>query len=337
MRYSEKEKIRVVKMYYELGSIQKAIEKLGYPKRRNMVYKWIEEYKKTGRIKDKRSSHEIKQYTEEEKAFAVRFYHENQGSYQNIAKSLGYPSAAQLRLWVEGAKKDCKITPYMIEYTKENFIKAVVEFCTDEDGIVSISNKYHIAPGTIKKAASVLLSKEYEQRMSKQEPTIENMYESIDQLIAEKAVLEEERERLKQEVQKLQMERDALEVAGIMLKKYGGIDLTTMSNREKTIVIDALKEKYRLSDLFEMLDMSKSSYYYQHQVIVKPDKDDTFREHIRQAFSENNKEYGYRRIHAVLSEIGIRISEKRVRRIMKQEELKVFQKKGLSSKVCKFF
>ena len=33
-------------MYYELGSIQKAIQKLGYPKRRNMVYKWIEEYKK---------------------------------------------------------------------------------------------------------------------------------------------------------------------------------------------------------------------------------------------------------------------------------------------------
>ena len=147
----KKEKIRVVKMYYELGSIQKAIQKLGYPKRRNMVYKWIEEYKKTGRIKDKRSSHDIKQYTEEEKAFAVRFYHENHGSYQNVANELGYPSAAQLRLWVERAEKDCKITPHMIEYTKENFIKAAVEFCTDESGIVSISNKYHIAPGTIKK------------------------------------------------------------------------------------------------------------------------------------------------------------------------------------------
>ena len=116
MRYSEKEKIRVVKMYYELGSIQKAIQKLGYPKRRNMVYKWIEEYKKTGRIKDKRSSHDIKQYTEEEKAFAVRFYHENHGSYQNVANELGYPSAAQLRLWVERAEKDCKITPHMIEF-----------------------------------------------------------------------------------------------------------------------------------------------------------------------------------------------------------------------------
>ena len=68
------------------------------------------------------------------------------------------------------------------------------------------------------------------------------MYESIEQLMAEKSALEEERERLKQEVKKLQMKRDALEVAGIMLKKFGGIDLKTMNNREKTIVIDALKK-----------------------------------------------------------------------------------------------
>ena len=68
------------------------------------------------------------------------------------------------------------------------------------------------------------------------------MYESIEQLMAEKSALEEERERLKQEVKKLQMKRDALEVAGIMLKAFGGIDLKTMNNREKTIVIDALKK-----------------------------------------------------------------------------------------------
>ncbi|CDE29713.1 unknown [Ruminococcus sp. CAG:403] len=80
--------------------------------------------------------------------------------------SLGIHQQHSLDFGVERAEKDCKITPHMIEYTKENFIKAAVEFCTDESGIVSISNKYHIAPGTIKKAAAVLLSKEYEQRMS---------------------------------------------------------------------------------------------------------------------------------------------------------------------------
>ena len=85
------------------------------------------------------------------------------------------------------------------------------------------------------------------------------MYESIEQLMAEKSALEEERERLKQEVKKLQMKRDALEVAGIMLKKFGGIDLKTMNNREKTIVIDALKEKYRLADLLKMLDIMQKT------------------------------------------------------------------------------
>lgn len=44
MKYSENEKIQVVKAYCKLGSVQKAIRKLGYPKRRNMVYRWIEEY-----------------------------------------------------------------------------------------------------------------------------------------------------------------------------------------------------------------------------------------------------------------------------------------------------
>ena len=45
MRYSEKEKIQVVKMYYELESVQKAIQKLGYPKKRNMIYKQMNEIK----------------------------------------------------------------------------------------------------------------------------------------------------------------------------------------------------------------------------------------------------------------------------------------------------
>lgn len=273
-------------------------------------------------------------YTEEEKAAAVQFYYENKGSYQDAADQLGYPSSAQLRLWVKEAEKErekaCEISPYMIEYTKEDFIKAAIEFCANESSLVSIGQKYHIAPNTIKKAAAVLLSKEYEERMSKtyvrKEPTAEAMYESIEQLMAENAALAEERARLQKEVQKLQMERDALEVAGIMLKKFGGIDLKTMSNREKTIVIDALKDTYRLSDLFQMLDISRSSYYYQHQVITHPDRDDAYREQIKNTFLENHEEYGYRRIHAVLSGMGIRISEKRVRRIMKQEELKVYHK-----------
>lgn len=333
--YSYEQRKKAIEVYLQTQSVSETLRLLGYPSSKEL-YKWIHEYRQDGELHQKRVKPERIYYTEEEKAAAVQFYHNNHGSYQDAADKLGYPSSAQLRLWVKAAEKEhekpCEISPYMVEYTKEDFIKVAIEFCSNESNLVSIGQKYHIAPNTIKKAAAVLLSKEYRERMSKhgnkKEPTIEEMYESIEQIKAENAALAEERARLQKEVQRLQMERDALEVAGIMLKKFGGIDLKTMSNREKTIVIDALKEKYRLADLFEMLDLSKSSYYYQHQAIAQPDRDDAFREHIKQAFSENHEEYGYRRIHAVLSEMGIRISEKRVRRIMKQEELKVHQKKA---------
>lgn len=123
---------------------------------------------KTGNCK-KRVKPECIYYTEEEKAAAVQFYHDNKGSYQDAADKLGYPSLVQLRLWVIAAQKErekaCEISPYMIEYTKEDFIKPAIEFCTNESNLVSIGQKYHIAPNTIKKAAAVLLSKEYKERM----------------------------------------------------------------------------------------------------------------------------------------------------------------------------
>lgn len=314
--YNYEQRKKAIETYLRTQSVSKTLRVLGYPSSKEL-YKWIHEYRQNGKLHKKRVKPERIYYTEEEKAAAVQFYHDNKGSYQDAVDKIGYPSSAQLRLWVKAAEKEqekaCEILPYMIEYTKEDFIKAAIEFCANESSLVSIGQKYHIAPNTIKKAAAVLLSKEYKDRMSKhgnqKEPTYDEIYESIEQLMTENAALTKERARLQQEVQRLQMERDALEVAGIMLKKFGGINLKTMSNREKTIVIDALKEKYRLGDLFEMLNISKSSYYYQHKAISQPNRDDAFREHVKQVFLENHEEYGYRRI-------------------MKQEELKVYQKRA---------
>lgn len=333
--YSYEQRMKAIKTYLKTKSVSKTIKELGYPSSKEF-YKWLHEYQQTGKLHKNHIKPERIYYTEEEKAVAVQFYYENKGSYQNAVDKLGYPTAAQLRIWVIAAKKDdqkdCEITPYMVEYTKEDFIKAAVEFCNDEANLISISAKYHISPNTIKKAAAVLLSKEYRERMNKNRnhnnQDYEAIYESVEQLMRENAALEQERLKLQQEVKRLQMERDALEVAGIMLKKFGGINLKTMSNWEKTIVIDALNDRYRLGDLFQLLDISRSSYYYQHQALARPDRDDAYREQIKNAFTQNHEEYGYRRIHAVLNEMGICISEKRVRRIMKQEELKVHRKKS---------
>ena len=59
----------------------------------------------------------------------------------------------------------------------------------------------------------------------------------------------------------------------------------------------------------------------------KFDKYRTLREKVRELFKESKARYGYRRIHALLIKENIRVSEKVVRRLMREEELQVKSKR----------
>lgn len=89
------------------------------------------------------------------------------------------------------------------------------------------------------------------------------------------------------------------------------------------MVIDALRKIYRLKELRECMKISKSSYFYAKAAWEKPDKDQSLRQEIRKAFASVNGSYGYRRLYAVLQGLGHRVSEKVVRRLMKEEHLVV--------------
>ena len=67
----------------------------------------------------------------------------------------------------------------------------------------------------------------------------------------------------------------------------------------------------------------KSSYYYQEQSLQKEDKYTLLRVRVIELFTENKGRYGYRRIHALLKCENIIVSEKVIRRIMKEEQLVV--------------
>lgn len=79
----------------------------------------------------------------------------------------------------------------------------------------------------------------------------------------------------------MQMEIDILKETIHVLKKDPGIDQTILSNREKAVIIDALKAQYSLPRLLEKLDLSKSSYYYQEKVLSQPDKYLSLRTHVK--------------------------------------------------------
>lgn len=58
-----------------------------------------------------------------------------------------------------------------------------------------------------------------------------------------------------------------------------------------------------------------------------PDKNSSLRIRIRDLFEKNQGRYGYRRIYVLLIREGIRISEKVICRIMKEQNITIYQRK----------
>lgn len=67
--------------------------------------------------------------------------------------------------------------------------------------------------------------------------------------------------------------------------------------------------------------MPKSSYGYHKKRLALPDKYSDERIQVIGHFRRNKQRYGYHRIHAALKGDGITLSEKIVRRIMREENL----------------
>ena len=65
----------------------------------------------------------------------------------------------------------------------------------------------------------------------------------------DKAQLEQKLEALKVELRRLQLERDLLTKANEILKKDLGVNLQLLSNREKTMLIDALRPAHGVKEL----------------------------------------------------------------------------------------
>lgn len=64
---------------------------------------------------------------------------------------------------------------------------------------------------------------------------------------------------LKAQMLDMQMEIDILKETINVLKKDPGIDQTALTNREKAVIIDALKNKYSLLNLLKNLNLQKAA------------------------------------------------------------------------------
>ena len=143
----------------------------------------------------------------------------------------------------------------------------------------------------------------------------------------EREELELRLESLRLEVRCLQLEHDLLMKANELIKKDTGIDRQFLTNREKTLLTDALRQTYSLSELLQALDLARSSYFYHRARLQVAEKYTEVRRAMADIFERNHRCYGYRRMRASLSRQNVCLSEKVVQRLMKQECLVVAKPK----------
>lgn len=331
--YSYEERMKAVKEYIAMGCrANRTVAKLGYPSHQALK-NWYDEYIENGDLH--RDFIRESKYTEEQKEEAVTHYYENGRNLNKTSRALGYVKRDTLRSWVAetipAEEIDCVIGRAVVKCTEEQKREAVVEFCARGGSAEKIANKYGVSHSNLyfwkKKLFAEEKEDESEEMSIEPEKTLEELQQQNAELQQKIKELEEEHRQLRQNIHQAQLEYDILKKAGEILKKEEGVNLKRLKNREKAVVIDALKDKYRLKELLAALKISKSSYYYQETALSKPDKYKELRAKIKEIFDSVHSCYGYRRIHIMIKRLGIVISEKVIRRIMREEGLKVINVK----------
>ena len=265
--YSEEQYHKALEVYEETGSITKTITILGYPKRRQTLYNWLNR---------------------------KRMLPEDRSTFRGY-NSKDHPRHPSLKLKLEALHRCFELG--------EDVQSVANEIGYSTASIYTWRKKY------IRKGAAALMNRSDERPRG--------------DLTEGAPASTKELEQLKEQIQDMQMEIDILKETINVLKKDPGIDQTALRNREKAVIIDALKDKYSLPILQKRLELSKSSYYYQEAARKRDDKYKEIRSKVQTLFHENSQRYGYRRIHGLLKRENITVSEKVIRQIMREDGLTV--------------
>ncbi len=322
--YSYEQRKKAVELYFQYDNSFRAVQvELGYPNSVKSIRNWVIEFRQKGELHKDRVG--TSKYSEEQRQKAVAYYLEHGKNVSRTCHKLGYPSRTLLTQWImedlPQEQHNCRKGSPLVKCSQKEKEAAVLEMCNSTSTVQSIADEIGVSRAALYDWKSRLLRKGDEHSMAKKRKPVDN--KSIEELTSERDQLTHKVSELEQQIYRLQLEKDVLEKAAEIIKKDQGINLRELTNKEKAIVIDALREKYTVKELLSVFHMAKSSYCYQASAIKRPDKYENEREAIRKSFSESKGTYGYRRIHCEITADGSVISEKVVRRLMKEEKLVV--------------
>jgi putative transposase len=309
--YSYDDRLRAVQLYIKLGKrVGLTIRQLGYPTK-NALKAWHQAYEHrqalpTGYVRQPK-------YTPAQKQLAVEHFAANGRCLAFTIKALGYPSRSLLGGWVRAAYPELCLRVGQAHAALSSRAKqsAVMALCLRQGTAQAVAQELGVSRPALYNWRNQLLSNEALASMKPQNPVPSS----------ERDELEREVERLQRDVKRLQLEQDILKKANELLKKELGIDQQLLTNREKTQLVDALRSTHALADLLAELELARSSYFYHRGRLELGDKYAAVRCVMADIFQSNYRCYGSRRMHATLVRQSVTISEKVVRRLMKEESL----------------
>ena len=86
--------------------------------------------------------------------------------------------------------------------------------------------------------------------------------------------------------------------------------------KEKVILINELRQRFKLDELLSFENLPRSTYYYHLKRMKSPDKYEELKAQITEIYHKHKGRYGYRRIALELRKSGILINHKTVQRLM---------------------
>jgi transposase InsO family protein/transposase-like protein len=251
-------------------------------------------------------------YSAAQKQAAIDLYHQGM-SLRGVEKRLGYPPKSCLHRWLKAPEEQqCRKYQGRKLYTYALKVEAVCRFYSGER-IKAIADRLGIrSPYLIPVWAKRGIGKGAGNVAPEEDPTGGRAPDTPDTI-----------EDLKARNHGLELENALMRETIKLLKKDPGVDQKSLSNPEKAILVDALRRSFSLSEIMEKLKMASSSYYYSRAALSRPDKYAGLRVKVKALFLEHRAVYGARRIWFALKNVGIKVSEKVVRRIMREDRLVV--------------
>ncbi len=260
--YTLDEKLEAVKLYNQTKSYAVVKRMLGYPNSDDALRKWVKDYANG-------TSSKREEYTREEIEFAIEYYKECR-SATIVIKDLGYPKTCDILYgWIsKSSKVSCRERKKNVEYSEDEKKQYVKLFLDSHQSQITFSKDYDFTPQTLgnwirryssafKEETKDMPSNNIENKDIKQNDSIKeesqnneiSETETIAKLKKELGALKAEKIKSNAQLKKVQLELqeanlkveqaqleyDILEKAAELLKKEKGINIESLTNKEKAI------------------------------------------------------------------------------------------------------